>query len=790
MNLSHFTPLYTPSKVLVLLALSCSALGVAAAEKTPSLSVVKSSAQSSISQSPLSAQSKKSAQPGILLPAALLKLKTSPRIEHANDKAMALATLPGLNSASQVVQVQALKLPPASEPLPQWMQNIAVPVPLEEAAPTPIRIAQDTSAKALRQPAQPVTSSDQLPNQIEVAAGTYIVLVTTSDLQTAAIADPSIADITVVNSRALLINGKSVGATTLVVVDQQSKIRQYQIGVADAPGTRPVDIESEIGIETVRVRRIQDSLILEGEVASSEEMKRALDIAGIFSEKTINQLRVRVDEKPAAADSGQLLATQIQEALDRPDITVRAVDKTVILDGTVANESEKKRAEQIARTLSEGEVLNLLALPRISVEEVRKLLGAAAEPSAAEERTKLGLGTIGIAQASPELVARQVGEQIILEGTVLTKEEIDDAIATASLTGLQVVNRLKLAPGPYEESALLNRVAAAIGLQGVRVRGTEKRLMLEGTVPDTNTAVRAGQIALGFAPNVDNMLEVANPTLINVEISIVEISKEGYRSLGVSFPDLVDSSTDFSGGQALGTLRVGSGQTGRLGTGFKPFLRAQIDNGSAQLLANPRATVLSGRTASFQAGGQIPIPVDAQVSANGLTTVKVEFKDFGVLMDVTPIANEDGIITMRVRTDITQLDPNLGSITVAPGVSIPAFTRRAAVTEVTTRTGGTTALSGLITNDVREAARKVPLLGNIPILGKLFSSKRYQRNESDLVIFVTPRVLPNMLETGETAPSTAIAVGPSTVAATTMGNPGIQTFSTIGGTGVQPPPAR
>jgi Flp pilus assembly secretin CpaC len=727
------------------------------------------------------------------LPPSFLHPRVLPRKplpSGANEAALAIAALPGLNDSSQIVQVQALKLPPVSKPLPAWMRSsvipldgrqISVPLPATPPRSTPAankgRVAQNADAPPLREPQKPITSSDRLPNQVEVAASTYIVLVTKVDLATVAVADPDIADVAVVNARAILVNGKKAGTTTLVVVDRLGTIRQYQVRVVPAPGTRPNDIQDEIGIEGVTVRRVQGSIILEGEVATAEEMKRALDIAGIFSDKVINQLRVR-----DIADPGQLTALQIQEALARPDITIRVVGKTTILDGIVANEAERRRAEQIAHAYGNGDVLNLLTLPTISVENLRDLLGAV-ENVPPRDMTALGLGTIGTAQAPPPTVVRQVGDQVILEGQLPTQADIDAALAAAARTGLQVVNRLSLAPAPPTESLLLNSVAAAIGLKGVSVRGTSKRLVLQGVVEDSNEAVRAGQIALGFAPDVDNMIQVINPTQINVEVSIVEISNNNLKDLGVTFGD--QTTGQQLGPFNIGRIGIGEGQGGtNLGGMFSASLQAQIQKGRINLLSNPRTTVLSGHTASFQSGGQYPIPVNSQVTGTGITTIQVEFKDFGMLMDVTPIANTDGAVTMRVRTDITEIS-DIGAVRITPEVSIPVFTRRAAITEVTTQSGGTIALSGLISSSMRKIVNEIPILSKIPILGKLFTSKSFQRGESDLVIFVTPHVLPNVLREGQTAPATPIAVGPSVVVPTEMGNPGIQTFGTIGGSNLQ-----
>jgi pilus assembly protein CpaC len=714
------------------------------------------------------------------LPAATLTPRALPALEQNG-----LTVLPDMGVLSKVIRVDALKVPPASQPLPAWLQNFAVP--LDEAANQTsanqqttggkgARLAQNPNAAPLRQPQRPVESSDRLPNQIEVAASTYIVLVTKADLQTVAIADASIADVTIVNARAVLVNGKAAGITTLVIVDRLSKIRQYQVKVVAAPGTRAPDIAASIGVEGVSVRRVQDAIVLEGEVATPADAERALAIAGIYATKVVNQLRVR-----GVPDQGAIVAAAIHDAIARPEVTVRVNGKTAILDGVVANEAERQRAEQIARTYTDT-VVNLLRFPSMTVEQLRSLLGAL-DVLPAPDPLAMGAGVLNSAPA--RIVVRRVGDQVILEGVVSSQGDIDAALAAATRTGLQIQNRLVVAPAPPAEVALLQNVAQAIGIPGVRVRGTNKRIVLEGLVADSNTAIRAGQIALGYSTDVDNMIQVSNPTQVNVDVSIVEITKTDFKNLGVSFPGLTDSSTDFSGGVSLGNIGIGNGGGFSPGTSFDTAFRAQVDKGNVRVLSNPRTTVLSGRTASFQAGGQIPIPVNATVTQAG-TVVEIEFKDFGILMDVTPVATSDGAITMRVRTDITQLDPETGFIQVAPNVTVPSFTRRAAVTEVTTRSGGTIALSGLISSNVRKAVREVPILSKIPIIGSLFTSKRFLRGESDLVIFVTPRVIANPLLPGQSAVSTPIAVGPSTVAPTVMGNSGIATFGTIGGTGVQP----
>jgi len=395
---------------------------------------------------------------------------------------------------------------------------------------------------------------------------------------------------------------------------------------------------------------------------------------------------------------------------------------------------------------------------------------------------------------------RQSGDQIILEGRAANAAQSEQAALVAARSGLRVINNLQLAPAASAEYTTLRTIEATINRAvpgaAVTISGTPKRLIMTGTVPDTNAAVAAEQIARASALEVDNMLRTPNPRLVDVDVSIVEINRTGLKNLGFNFPSLQDSSAtgfvvgqrslnpagpDFPGPVASVGRHFLSPPPPRallaLGavSAFQAQLRAVIESGSGRLLSNPHTTVLSSRTATFQVGGQVPVPVSITQTATG-TTTGIEFKDFGVLVDVIPNATEDGVVTMRLRTEVSQPDYTIG-FTPFPGASeIPGFSRRSTVTEVTVQPNGTIALGGLIQNSVTQLTRSIPLLSRLPILGSLFKSKRFQRNETELVIFVTPRVLPNTLAPGQTAPAGVVAAGNTTNTAARLGNPGISSF--------------
>ena len=728
-----------------------------------------------------------------------------------------------LGAKKKVIQVPALSLPPLSTPLPTWMQAASVRVDKLEK-PSNSRLAQNAGAPPVRNPAGPVTNSDRLPNQIEVATSTYVVLLTTTDLQTVAVADPSIADVAVVNSRAVLLNGKGSGVTSLVIVDGQ-KIRQYSVRVTAAPNQRPTDIAEQIGIPGVTVRMVMGAVVLSGEVGSEIESKRAAEIAGIYAPKVINQLSVRPDE----TNSSMGRAMQISDLIGLPGVTVRMAGETAILSGNVESESQVRDAETVAATMA-PKVLNLLKTPPVTVDQLRQSLGLAPLNMAnAQMVPGAGLGGVGAAPAPiagagvPEigtlspLTIREAAGQLILEGTLESESEVQRALAEAARTGLPVSNRLRVRPAPTAGQTLALAVAGAINLPGVRVSGSANRLILQGVVQDTNDAVVAEQIARSFAPQVDNLLQTPNPVLVDVDISIVEISNNDLKNLGFQFPSLQDSSgSGFVIGQvsqnddlpgalqptgsttaaqtpATPTTPGGTPTAGtpvfvrdgglfrsfRQQTAFQASLRAEVRENKIRLLSNPRTTVLSGRTATFQVGGQVPIPTNITQTATG-TVTSVQFKDFGVLVDVVPNALPNGNVTLRLRTEVSQPDNSIGFQPIAGAGIIPGFTRRATVSEVTVPRDGTVALGGLISSDNRKLISRVPILSNIPILGALFKSKRFQDSQTELVIFVTPRVLPNTLSPGTLAPAGVVAAGNTINAGTVLGNPGIAQFN-VGG---------
>jgi pilus assembly protein CpaC len=271
-------------------------------------------------------------------------------------------------------------------------------------------------------------------------------------------------------------------------------------------------------------------------------------------------------------------------------------------------------------------------------------------------------------------------------------------------------------------------------------------IILQGVVGSSVEAEDARRIAakyIGETEEVINKLQVSAPNQVHLRVRVAEVSRNDLQQFGINWAALVEVGdfafglmTAFPGAIA-GALVGGSEASGSVSTGsldITATLDMLSEEGLISLLAEPNLTALSGETASFLAGGEFPIPVD-----QGDNSITIEYKQFGVSLAFTPTILSDNRISLRVRPEVSALsDQNAfqGEDFVAPSL----VTRRAETT-VELASGQTFAIAGLITSNDRLAANDVPGLSEIPILGDLFKSDRFQRSETELVILATPYVV-------------------------------------------------
>ncbi|NUQ18062.1 MAG: type II and III secretion system protein family protein [Sphingomonas sp.] len=286
--------------------------------------------------------------------------------------------------------------------------------------------------------------------------------------------------------------------------------------------------------------------------------------------------------------------------------------------------------------------------------------------------------------------------------------------------------------------------------------------VLNGTVSSPEDAAQAEMLVkAALNPGVDinsataalnivpvSRLKVATPLQVMLKVRIAELDRSALKSIGVNlFSTDPTSGFKFGIGQGVSVTSGGSGSpfsvaAGALGSTFGAAghlfgldLAGSIDlaatDGLATILAEPNLTALSGETASFLAGGEFPIPVSQSLGA-----VTIEYKQYGVGLAFTPVVLADGRISMRVRPEVSQLDDANG--VSLNGFRVPALTTRRAETTVELGSGQSFMIAGLLQNTASNSINKAPFLGDIPILGALFRSTKFQRQETELVVVVTP----------------------------------------------------
>ena len=301
--------------------------------------------------------------------------------------------------------------------------------------------------------------------------------------------------------------------------------------------------------------------------------------------------------------------------------------------------------------------------------------------------------------------------------------------------------------------------------KNIRVTPARDGIILSGVVSNAASLSQVLSIAEAYAPlgregkpdkeKVINLLEVGGVYQVMLEVRVSEVDKTLARNLGINFSvvsasgrqiglSLLDNLTTLpSQGFPAYPLNVSNNVNGILrflgnGASWTAFIDALKENDLIKVLAEPTLITTSGKRANFLAGGEYPIPVPQAAGAGG-TVITIQYKTFGVGLNFTPTVLGNGRINMEVAPEVSELDfTNAVSL---QGYIVPSLTTRRVSTTVELADGQSFAVAGLLSEEVRETAKKFPLLGDIPLLGALFRSSQFQRNETELVVIVTPHLV-------------------------------------------------
>ncbi|WP_209426480.1 type II and III secretion system protein family protein [Pararhodobacter sp. SW119] len=269
----------------------------------------------------------------------------------------------------------------------------------------------------------------------------------------------------------------------------------------------------------------------------------------------------------------------------------------------------------------------------------------------------------------------------------------------------------------------------------IEVRTANDGVVLSGTVSSIGRLEAAMQLAERYAPDrVSNLMTVGGTQQVMLKVRFSEVQRDVAQQLGAGlavgngFAPLTRGATVVEGtGTLTARFNVGSLQ-------FQVLLEALETNGLARTLSEPNLTALSGQEARFLAGGELPIPVPGEEGRIG-----IEYRPFGVELVFTPRVLDGNVINLMLNASVSDIDPTIS--VASAGFSIPGFRTRRTSTTVELRDGESFAIAGLLQDDFFGNNRQVPWLGQLPVIGALFRSTDFRRNQSELVIFVTAHLV-------------------------------------------------
>ncbi len=410
-----------------------------------------------------------------------------------------------------------------------------------------------------------------------------------------------------------------------------------------------------------------------------------------------------------------------------------------------------RRTSRLAASLC----MTVFFLAALSTSQTLAAASASQSPVQSQQSQVL---TLAIGQAhvlnEPQVKRIAVGNGKVMQATALDDRQIliiPEATGQSTLhlwtrQGLERVLLVQVVPSDA------NRVHAEVsGLIGqdpnLKARVVGDKVVLEGSPSSESSSARVAEIAKRYPTVVNLVSRTATERMIAIDVRMVEIRRDAMQNVGVKWSsnaqgpsfgiigDLHRSDRFLPGGAAQGvqgadvrSYAAPFGVVAGLATSLTSMLNLMVQNGDAVILAEPRLSCRSGGEAKFIAGGELPIPVQT-----GLGQTSVSFKEYGVKFDIRPTANENNMISAKIGTEISALNFDVKV------KDIPGLSKRRADTEVNLRENETLIIAGLVTDEMSRHVDKVPALGDVPILGKLFRSRNFRDQQSELVVMITPR---------------------------------------------------
>jgi pilus assembly protein CpaC len=370
---------------------------------------------------------------------------------------------------------------------------------------------------------------------------------------------------------------------------------------------------------------------------------------------------------------------------------------------------------------------------------------------------------------SPKPVKRvSIADPEIAAFVLLSPNEIYITGKASGITNLTLWQNKKISviydlEVDYDISRLKQKLHEILPLEKeIHVIATHDSITLSGRISSAANLSQAMSLTKAYAPkgNVRNLLEVGGVHQVMLEVKISEISKSVIKNLGINF--MYARGGDLGLSLLGGLVQLGDSTDTTLELLVSPavnalfsfnkgsanwsgFVDALKEDGLVKILAEPTLIALSGQTAYFLAGGEYPVPIPSEDG------IGIEFKPFGVTLSFTPTVLSEDKISIKVAPEVSELDFSI-ALQVG-GYIVPGLSTRRASTVVELADGQSFAIAGLLKETVRDSMSKFPLLGDIPVLGALFRSRAFQKNETELIIIVTPHLVKPLDPERQTLPT-------------------------------------
>ncbi|MEN6401721.1 MAG: pilus assembly protein N-terminal domain-containing protein [Armatimonadia bacterium] len=536
--------------------------------------------------------------------------------------------------------------------------------------------------------------------------------------------EPDLVEVVVASLNDLSLYGKKAGETTVFVWDKAGMSQIEVTVVAPSPADKLVEnLRRVLGNKLTYTPAGDMAVVIEGTV-SAEEAERARSIIAVASKEglqIVDLIRVQGDSTTAAV----AVANALRGVLgDKLQYTIWN-NNTLIVQGQVGDQAALDRARRLVTAVT-GRGVNVVDL--LEYQE------SAGEPP---------LEDIARAVGDKFRVWQVQGKTVAIEGEVASAAELANLskLLEAFAQQARIINMVRVVEPQPDINAAMAALQEITGNRFSLRPFNHEAIIIEGMVQNADEMNRVRDI-IAKSPipfRVVDLLRVALPEKMQIVVhaKVLEISKGDSKKLGVNWGQLEYD------GETVGFvdqpwLVVAEGGVNNVLTLGAQVEALKLEN-KARILAEPNVMVDDGDPAEILVGGEIPIPI-AQAGGGGVAEVTVEWKDYGVHLAISPTILENRQrINLKVVSEVSSLDAS-NAVTIS-SFSLPALKSRRVKTTVTIGNNDTLILGGLLQSEDAKIVSKIPLIGDLPVIGQLFRHKQFQHNETELVIMVTPEIM-------------------------------------------------